>query len=311
LAVVHFSINPAAVVVSIYVFLRLYMQLTNLQQFRQAFLLSAPALEAASRQLHEAQELAEKLRGGKILSEGPVGINFKGVTFSYDRTPALNEVSFDIAPGEMIGVTGPSGAGKSTLVDVMVGLVSVEKGEVSIDGLGLGEVSLKDWRRSIGYVGQETLLFNGTVADNLTWGREVERSMVEEAARIANAHEFIMDLAHGYDTEIGDRGTRLSGGQRQRLGLARALVGEKRLLILDEATSALDAESEHEIHKALERLRGKVTILMVAHRLATLSLADKIMLLDKGRIVESGSWRELSQKKGMFERLRQLQSISV
>jgi ABC-type multidrug transport system fused ATPase/permease subunit len=211
----------------------------------------------------------------------------------------------------MIGVTGPSGAGKSTLVDVMVGLVRVEEGDVSIDGLGLVEVSLEDWRRSIGYVGQETLLFNGTVADNLTWGREVERSMVEEAARIANAHEFIMDLAHGYDTEIGDRGTRLSGGQRQRLGLARALVEEKRLLILDEATSALDAESEHEIHKALERLRGKVTILMVAHRLATLSLADKIMLLDKGRIVESGSWRELSQKKGMFERLRQLQSISV
>jgi ABC-type multidrug transport system fused ATPase/permease subunit len=180
-----------------------------------------------------------------------------------------------------------------------------------VDGLALEEVALRDWRRSIGYVGQETLLFNGTVADNLTWGSEVDRHIIEEAAWIANAHEFIMDLPEGYDTEVGDRGARLSGGQQQRLGLARALVGGKRLLILDEATSALDAENEHQILKALERLRGEVTILMVAHRLATLSLADRILILDKGRVVESGSWAELSEKKGMFDRLRQLQSTSA
>lgn len=311
LAVVHFKINPAAVVVAIYVFLRLYMQLTNLQQFRQGFLLSAPALPAAMRQLDHARSLRETMNNGKALPEGPAGILLDRVSVNYGPTQALNEVSLEVAAGEMAGITGPSGAGKSTLVDVMVGLVKKEKGSVEIDGTPIEEISLRDWRRSIGYVGQETLLLNGTVAENLTWGNEVARSIVEEAAKTANAHEFIMDLPNGYDTEIGDRGARLSGGQRQRLGLARALVGEKRLLILDEATSALDAESEHQILKALERLRGKVTVLMVAHRLATLSLADTILLFDKGRIAESGSWAELTEQKGLFDRLRQLQSTSL
>jgi ATP-binding cassette, subfamily C, bacterial len=311
IAVVHFKINPAAVVVAMYVFLRLYMQLTNFQQFRQAFLLSAPALAAASRQLEHARSLVELLGEGRTLPAGPAGVKFKDVTFRYDQSPALDEVSLDVPPGEMIGITGPSGAGKSTLVDLMVGLVKKERGTVEIDGMPIEAISLRDWRRSIGYVGQDTLLLNGTVAENLTWGNEVARSSVEEAAKTANAHDFIMDLPHGYDTEIGDRGARLSGGQRQRLGLARALVGGKRLLILDEATSALDAESEHQILKALERLRGKVTILMVAHRLATLSPSDTILLFDKGRIVESGSWTELTERKGLFDRLRQLQSTSL
>jgi len=310
-AVVRLKVNPASVVVAIYVFLRLYMQLTNLQQFRQGFLLSAPALPAAMRQLEHARSLSEKESEGRRVKDGPVSIVFSGVTVRYGPTLALDEVSLNISAGKIFGVTGPSGAGKSTLVDVLVGLVKAEKGTVKINGISLEELAIKEWRRSIGYMGQETLLFNGTVAENLTWGSEVDCSIVEKAARMADAHEFISNLPQGYETEIGERGIRLSGGQRQRLGLARALVGDKRLLILDEATSALDAESEHQILKALDRLRGKVTILIIAHRLATLSLADEILLFNKGRIVESGTWKELTSKKGMFDRMRQLQSTSL
>jgi len=179
--------------------------------------------------------------------------------------------------------------------------------KVFVDDMPLEEIALADWRRSIGYVGQETLLLNGTVANNIAWGHDCSATEIEAVARMANAHGFINDLPAGYATEIGDRGTRLSGGQRQRLGLARALIGNKRLLILDEATSALDSESEHEIMAALRVLRSRVTVLMVAHRLSTLCEADTILMFDQGRLIESGNWGELVARDGAFAKLWRLQ----
>jgi ATP-binding cassette subfamily C protein len=309
IAVEYFQVNPAAVVVSIYVFLRIYVQMTHFQQYYQQVLLFAPALPAVAAQLDDAYRRAEKVTGVRTLPTGPASISLERVTVRYEDLNALDDVSFKIPSGALVGVTGASGAGKSTLVDVIVSLVKTNKGTVLIDDMPLSEISLADWRRSVGYVAQDMLLLNGSVATNIAWGGNYDREEIERAARAANAHEFIAALPRGYDTQIGERGVRLSGGQRQRLGLARAIIGNKRLLILDEATSALDSESEHEIMSALARLHGKVTILSVAHRLSTLRNVDKVILLDSGRLMESGTWQELQQKDGIFHRLLQLQQI--
>lgn len=306
------SVNPTTVLVAIYIFLRLYVQLTNLLKFRQNFVIVAPALPTVLAQYREAREAADMLHGGQRLEDGePATIRFRDVAVHYDQKVALENLSFEIPAGAFVGVTGPSGAGKSTLVDLIVGLVEPASGTVTIDGTPLTDLDVAAWRRTIGYVAQETILLNGSVGKNIAWGMKATNlGTVEVAARMANAHHFIAELAQGYDTEIGERGVRLSGGQRQRLGLARALIGKKRLLILDEATSALDSESELEILKALEKLRGKVTIFMVAHRLSTLKNADHILMLENGRLVESGNWDELIHRAGAFARLRHLQDLS-
>jgi ATP-binding cassette subfamily C protein len=310
-AVSLLHINPAAVAVSIYVFLRLYVQVSNFQQCRQSLLLAAPALDIVSAQVEQAEALAEKIDGGRQLPDGPARIDLSNVTVRYGDAVALENLSFDFVQGSTVGVTGASGAGKSTLVDVMVGLIKPARGTVRIDGLPIEDVSRTNWRRSIGYVGQETLMLNGSVEANIAWGGDSSRNEIEKAARAAHAHEFIEAMPRGYATEIGDRGLRLSGGQRQRLGLARALLGRKRLLILDEATSALDSESESEIMSALSAMRGQVTIVMVAHRLSTLRMADRILVFDRGRLVESGGWDRLVAQGGVFARLLDLQSSSL
>ena len=308
-AVERAGVNPAAVVISIYVFLRIYVQMTHFQQYRQQLLLYAPALSAVQAQLDEAHRRREETMGTRMLPAGPASITISGVTVRYGALKALDNVSLTIPSGALIGVTGASGAGKSTLVDVIVSLVKTNAGNVLVDDVDLSEVSLADWRRSVGYVAQDTLLMNGSIATNIAWGSPCDRDEIERAARSAAAHEFIAALPDGYDTEVGDRGVRLSGGQRQRLALARALVGNKRLLILDEATSALDSESESAILAALGRLHGSVTILSVAHRLSTLRNADQIVLLDGGKLVEAGTWQELQNNNGIFDRLLQLQKI--
>jgi ATP-binding cassette subfamily C protein len=304
------AISPAIVLVSIYVFLRLYVQLSNLQQTRQGVLLSIPAFPAARTQLAAAHAVAEKLDVGRQLPAGPATVRLDDIAVHYGDLAALEHVSFEVPSGACIGITGPSGAGKSTLVDVVAGLAKPGVGTVTVDGIPLDQVALRDWRRSIGYVGQETLLLNGTVAENIAWGADYDRNAVEAAATAAAAHEFVSRLPDGYDTQIGDRGVRLSGGQRQRLGLARALIGNKRLLILDEATSALDSESENVIMRALSTMRGNVTILIVAHRLSTLSDADRILVFERARLVEDGSWQELSLRNGQFSRLLHLQDMN-
>jgi ATP-binding cassette subfamily C protein len=312
-AVDSYAINPATVIVAIYIFLRLYMQLTNFQQFRHGFAIVAPALPAILEQYEGAQAAAESLHGGQRLTvDGPGAVRLDAVTVRYSDKTALDRLSLEIPAGSFVGVTGTSGAGKSTLVDLIVGLVESTEGTILVDEVSLADLDLSQWRRSIGYVAQETLLLNGSVATNIAWGaKDADPAAIEEAARLANADAFISELPQSFDTEIGERGAWLSGGQRQRIGLARALIGKKRLLILDEATSALDSESEHEILKALEVLGGKVTILMVAHRLSTLKKADHILLMEEGRLIESGNWKELIDLDGVFARLWHLQSLTL
>ncbi len=214
-----------------------------------------------------------------------------------------------MAAGRILGITGPSGAGKSTLVDAVVGLIRPTAGVIRIDGQSLDSLDIPSWRRSIGYVGQDTLLMRGSVARNIAWGFEgIGADAICEAARLAHAVDFIAALPQGYDTVIGDRGVRLSGGQRQRLGLARALLAQRRLLVLDEATSALDSESEARVLDAVASLRDRVTVIMVAHRLSTLRLADTILVLDGGHLVEAGGFGDLVAGGGHFARLWQLQS---
>jgi len=305
------AIDTASVLVSIYIFLRLYTRLTSVQQNLQAFSLSAPALPDVLLQLQGADAAVEDYHSGKGLPQsGPVTINIDNVCVNYGAKAALDGITANIGAGTVTGMTGPSGAGKSTLVDVIIGLLAPDTGTVSVNGISVNELDVSSWRRSVGYVAQDTILMNDTIAANITWGSVGHKSEeIRQAARHANALEFIEALPKGFDTQVGERGVRLSGGQRQRLGLARALMGKKRLLILDEATSALDSESEILVLEALESLRGQVTVLMIAHRLSTLTNADQILFLQNGKIVESGTWSELTSSSGNFSRLWNLQNM--
>jgi ATP-binding cassette subfamily C protein len=310
LAVGTLALDPAAIVVSIYVFLRLYMQISNLQGFRQSLAITLPALPVVADLLDRARAAAEPVHGGELLSgRGAVAIEARDLEMRYGDHVALSGVTQTLPAGSIVGVTGPSGAGKSTLVDAVVGLIRPAVGEIRVDGRPLDALDIPSWRRSIGYVSQDTLLFRGSVAQNIAWGHDgVDLAAIRAAARMAHADDFISALPQGYDAPIGDRGVRLSGGQRQRLGLARALLGEKRLLILDEATSALDSESEAKVLEAVASLRGRVTMLIVAHRLSTLRLADRILVFSAGRLTEAGSFAELVSQNGHFARLWRLQS---
>ncbi len=310
LALKYATISVASIIVSIYVFLRLYVQLSTFQQLRQSFALSAPALLSTQSEYENAVAAAEHRADGVTLpSAGPAAISIRGLTVRYGDQPALSDVSVDISAGSVVGLTGPSGAGKSTFVDSIVGLVAPVQGMAAIDDNAVQKLDLRGWRQQIGYVAQETLLLQGTVAENIAWGsKNVVAADVQQAAILANADEFIRKFPDGYDTVIGGRSVRMSGGQRQRIGLARALYGNKRLIILDEATSALDSESEQQVLRAIDTLRGKVTIVMIAHRLSTLRKADRILVFEDGRIVESGDFESLIQEDGPFRRLWEFQA---
>lgn len=237
----------------------------------------------------------------------------QNITFSYpgSQRPAVNRVSLKINRGECIALVGESGSGKSTVVDILTGLLKPDSGNVSIDGVTLSELDLEEWRTHIGLVMQESPLFHGTILENIVWGDSIpDRENAKYSAELANAWDFIERLPQGLDTDIGEKGGRLSGGQRQRIALARALYREPWLLILDEATSALDGESEARIQEALESLKGNYSILIIAHRINTVKIADKIIVLGNGTILEEGTWQELIGKpQGLFQRMAGLQGL--
>ena len=236
-------------------------------------------------------------------------IEFKNVSFSYEPgIPVLQDISFTVRAGEMIALVGSTGAGKSTLLDLVPRFHDVTKGSIGIDGVDIRKVTLGSLRRQISTVSQEVLLFHNTIADNIRYGHpEKSLEKVIEAARAAHAHDFIMAQPRGYDSVVGDRGTLLSGGQRQRIAIARAILADPSILILDEAASALDAESETLVQEAVERLRGGRTILVSAHRLSTIRKADRIYVLENGRILESGSRETLMVLNGRFRQLHDIQ----
>lgn len=240
-----------------------------------------------------------------------VGVEFRDVCFSYtpDRL-VLDHISLEIKPGSTVAIVGQSGSGKSTLVDLVPRFWDVDSGSVIVGGVDVRRYDVTDLRDLMGNVNQEAILFNDTFYNNITFGmEEVTREMVEEAARIANAHDFIMASPEGYDTNIGDRGCRLSGGQRQRLSIARAILKNPPVLILDEATSALDTESERLVQEALERLMRDRTTIVIAHRLSTIVGADMICVMDRGRIVECGTHSQLLAKNGHYRRLVDMQQV--
>jgi ABC-type multidrug transport system fused ATPase/permease subunit len=234
---------------------------------------------------------------------------FERVYFKYGSgDQVLHDVSFSMAPGEVVALVGPSGAGKTSIANLICRFYDPVKGRVVIDGYDLRDIRMNSLRRQVAVVLQDSFLFNNTVAENLHYGKpDAARNELIAAARAANAHDFILQLPDGYDTEIGERGVKLSGGQKQRLALARAILADPRILILDEATSSVDAEAEFLIQQALERVLENRTALIIAHRLSTIRNADKIIVLDRGRIAETGSHEKLMLNGGIYHQLYQRQ----
>jgi subfamily B ATP-binding cassette protein MsbA len=245
----------------------------------------------------------------KALTRHKEAIEFKQVGFGYSpEAMVLKDISFEVKSGEMVAFVGSTGAGKSTLLDLIPRFYDVTKGSITIDGVDIRDSTLVSLRRQMGFVNQDTILFHDTIANNIRYGqREKGKEEVFSAARAAHAHDFIMAQPKGYETVVGDQGVLLSGGQKQRIAIARALLVDPAILILDEAASALDSESERLIQEAIEKLQGGPTILVVAHRLSTVIKADHIHVLEEGRIVESGTCKELLAKNGRFRRLYDLQ----
>src|SRR5262249_13500586 len=248
-------------------------------------------------------------RGGscpEIRGEG----TFDNVRFGYDKSnPVIKGLTFTAQPGEMIGLVGKSGAGKSTTINLICRFYEPDAGAIRIDGVDYREMSLPEMRRQIGIVLQEPFLFNGTMAENIAYGKPTASfEEVVEAAKAANAHHFILAKPDGYDTIVGERGAKLSGGERQRISIARAILHNPRILILDEATSSVDVETEKQIQEAISRLVAGRTTFAIAHRLSTLRNATRLVVLDKGEIAEMGTHAELMEKKGVFYKLVETQS---
>jgi len=251
--------------------------------------------------------------GTRTINSFSNNITFDDVCFKYNKEPdapnVLNHVSFEIKKGEMVALIGQSGSGKSTAVDLLLRFYDVDSGRITIDGIDIREFDFKQLRQMIGIVSQEVILFNDTIEQNIAYGvhDEINHTQIEQAARLANAHEFIVDKPQQYQTLIGDRGLQLSGGQRQRIAIARAMVKNPELLIFDEATSALDNESEKIVQQAIDNAMENRTALVVAHRLSTIKNADKIIVMERGNVMESGNHQQLIENNGVYKMLYDIQ----
>lgn len=238
-------------------------------------------------------------------------MRFKDVTFGYDaKHPVLHDLSLDIPAGSFYGIVGHTGSGKSTLLSLLLRFYTPQAGLIDIDGFPLLEIGDAAFRSGVGLVPQDPFLLASSARDNIAMGRNLTQDEIETAAKAANVHELILSLENGYDTDMGESGTRLSTGQKQLIAIARALAGKPRILLLDEATSHIDSETEQIVQQALSRLHGKVTMISIAHRLSTIRDADQIIVLNHGRIAEKGHHDQLMQiERGIYQRLYLLQQL--
>ena len=267
---------------------------------------------AAAQRVFDVLDLPEEVHDLPDARELPAvtgSVCFEHVRFSYNAgDEILHDLSFEAKPGQAVGLVGPSGAGKSTVASLLPRFYDCDGGTIRIDGQDIKHVTLDSLRNQVGIVPQETVLFNGSVYDNILYGRlDATKEEIEAAAKAANAHDFIMELPEGYNTMLGDRGVNISGGQRQRIAIARAILKDPRILVLDEATSALDTESERVVQEALNRLMVGRTSIIIAHRLSTIKNADRILVLDKGKLAEDGTHDELMAQNGLYAHLYQIQ----
>lgn len=270
------------------------------------------AMERVDAVLDTISPISTSAEGARSLDAVQVGMAMEGVSFRYspDGPLALENISFTLDKGKVIALVGASGGGKSTIADLLPRFYDPVAGQVTLDGTDIRQFNINDLRDCFGIVSQEAILFNDSIYNNIVFGMEgVSEKEVQEAARIANAHDFILATPQGYQTNIGDRGSKLSGGQRQRLTIARAILRNPDILILDEATSALDSESERLVQDALQKLMSGRTALVIAHRLSTIQQADEIIVLDQGRIIERGTHASLLDKGGAYQKLVELQEV--
>jgi len=304
------SVSPEVFIAYVIIFSQI---IPPVKSFVTAFYNIQKGAASADRikQVLDAEEVIEEKSNAKKVKEFQKNISYNNVSFTYEKEEVLTNVNLVIEKGKTIALVGPSGGGKSTMVDLLPRFYDCTKGEICIDGVPIKDYVISDLRGLMGIVTQESILFNDTVFNNIAFGLEnVDKEKVIEAARIANAHEFIMELENGYETNIGDRGIKLSGGQRQRLSIARAVLKNPPILILDEATSSLDTESERLVQEALEKLMKNRTSVVIAHRLSTIQHADEIIVLQKGEIVERGKHADLLEINGIYKKLCDLQSFN-
>lgn len=284
---------------------RFFPVVSQLYAERMNILTFIPSLKLVH-ELYSSDVKREELDRGVVISKLEGDIVLKDLGFSYEGTkPLFKNLNMTVSKGKVTAVVGPSGAGKSSIVDLLFGLLEPSEGEILINGRDLKEISLGSWRSMVGYVSQDTFLFNATVRENILVGKPgASEEEVVAAARKAKADDFIRRLPHGYDTALGDRGLKVSGGERQRIAVARVIVRDPEVLIFDEATSSLDPETERLIQESINDLAAQKTTIIISHRLSTVKNADVIYVMENGRVVETGSYKELENKRGRFYKMR-------